>query len=102
VCEAFFRTISAFIFHGWRSKLEKRGSWSNSRASSSIEPRTKAGDQTGGKHHDVSTPPIPPTCCGRRRVLSGTPAADRFNEFMSEEVARWTPLVRKLGIKLDQ
>ena len=28
--------------------------------------------------------------------------ADRFNEFMSEEVARWTPLVRKLGIKLDQ
>jgi hypothetical protein len=27
--------------------------------------------------------------------------ADRFNEFMSEEVARWTPLVRNLGIKLD-
>jgi tripartite-type tricarboxylate transporter receptor subunit TctC len=27
--------------------------------------------------------------------------ADRFNEFMSEEVARWTPLVRKLGIRLD-
>ena len=25
VCEAFFRAISAFIFHGWRSKLEKRG-----------------------------------------------------------------------------
>ena len=24
--------------------------------------------------------------------------ADRFNEFMSEEVARWTPLVRKLGL----
>jgi len=27
--------------------------------------------------------------------------ADRFNEFMSEGVARWTPLVRNLGIKLD-
>ena len=26
---------------------------------------------------------------------------DRFNRFMSEEVARWTPLVRSLGIKLD-
>ena len=27
--------------------------------------------------------------------------ADRFNTFMTEEVARWTPLVRKLEIKLD-
>jgi tripartite-type tricarboxylate transporter receptor subunit TctC len=26
---------------------------------------------------------------------------DRFRRFMDEEVARWTPLVRKLGIKLD-
>jgi tripartite-type tricarboxylate transporter receptor subunit TctC len=25
----------------------------------------------------------------------------RFNRFMAEDVARWTPLVRKLGIKLD-
>jgi tripartite-type tricarboxylate transporter receptor subunit TctC len=27
--------------------------------------------------------------------------AERFNRFMAEEVARWTPLVRKLGIRLD-
>jgi tripartite-type tricarboxylate transporter receptor subunit TctC len=26
---------------------------------------------------------------------------ERFNRFMAEDVARWTPLVRKLGIKLD-
>jgi tripartite-type tricarboxylate transporter receptor subunit TctC len=32
-------------------------------------------------------------------VPDWTPA--RFNQFMKDEVARWTPLVNKLGIKLD-
>lgn len=27
--------------------------------------------------------------------------ADRFNRFMKEDVARWTPLVRAIGIKVD-
>lgn len=26
---------------------------------------------------------------------------DRFNRFMAEDVQRWTPLVRKLGIAID-
>ncbi len=32
-------------------------------------------------------------------VTDWTP--DKFNEFMKEEVARWTPLVNKIGVRLD-
>ena len=36
-------------------------------------------------------------------VIPVTPdwTPDKFNAFMKEEVARWTPLVKKIGIKLD-
>ncbi len=36
-------------------------------------------------------------------VIPVTPdwTPDKFNAFMKEEVARWTPLVNKIGIKLD-
>jgi tripartite-type tricarboxylate transporter receptor subunit TctC len=27
--------------------------------------------------------------------------AERFNRFMKEDIARWTPLVRAIGIKVD-
>jgi tripartite-type tricarboxylate transporter receptor subunit TctC len=26
---------------------------------------------------------------------------DRFNQFMKEDVARWSPLVKAIGVKLD-
>jgi hypothetical protein len=26
---------------------------------------------------------------------------ERFNQFMKDDVARWTPLVKAIGIKLD-
>jgi len=32
-------------------------------------------------------------------VPDWTPA--RFNQFMKDDVARWTPLVNKIGIRLD-
>jgi hypothetical protein len=32
-----------------------------------IKPCAKAGDQTGEKFHDASTPPIPATRCWRHR-----------------------------------
>jgi tripartite-type tricarboxylate transporter receptor subunit TctC len=36
-------------------------------------------------------------------VIPVTPdwTPEKFNQFMKEEVARWTPLVNKIGIKLD-
>ena len=32
-------------------------------------------------------------------VTDWTP--EKFNAFMASEVARWTPLVNKIGVKLD-
>jgi hypothetical protein len=65
--------------------------WSNARASSSIKPCAKAGDQTGEKHHDVSTPPIPVQLVAGVTAFSAAPrlaSADNhsFNTIMYPEI----------------